>query len=390
MPDGMTTAQLASALCDPHNEPPAAIDWQSLLDDAEAHGVLPLLAGAANTAAWDPALLAMLRPTVAAHAATSMIREGELRTILDALAARGVRPVLFKGAHLAFAIYPSPDRRPHVDVDMLLERDDRHALDRCLRECGYELVPQVTGEVAFGQQQYWKVDPSGVGHTIDVHWRIANPLAFSNRITYSDLDREAMPVPRLGANARGPSIPLALLIACLHRTAHHGNSERLIWLYDIHLLASALDDIGWQSLMDLSSRRGLSAVVAAGLHRATEYFRTDVPSSVIERLHADRTNDEDVLDFLEGPRPRFDVAKSDWRRIPRWRDRSRFLREHLFPPASYIAQRYGTTSQIALPFLYGHRIVVGASKWALEWWRASIANRQSPISSRQSPIANRK
>jgi hypothetical protein len=312
-----------------------------------------------------------MRPALAAHAATSIVREVELRQVIDDLAAHGVRPFVFKGAHLAFTIYPSPDRRPHVDVDMLLKRADRQALDRCLRDRGYELVPQVTGDVAFGQQQYWKVDASGVGHTIDVHWRIANPLAFSDRITYSDLERDAMPVSRLGDHARAPSLPLALVIACLHRTAHHGNSERMIWLYDIHLLASALDDDGWQLVVDLSSRRGLSAVVMAGLERATEYFETEVPAEVTRRLGIDRTVEKDLLDFLEGPRPRLDVARSDWRRIHRWRDRSRFLREHLFPPASYIAHRYGTASHVALPFLYVRRIVTGAGKWALESWKSS-------------------
>ena len=369
MPEGLTAGQLALALRDPQGARPAASDWGALLVDAEAHGVVPLLAGAAATAPWDSRWISMLRSAHAAHAAASIIREKELRTVLEALAAHGVRPILFKGAHLAFASYRSPDRRPHVDVDMLLERDDRQALDRCLRDRGYELVPQVTGEVAFGQQQYWKVDASGLGHTIDVHWRIANPLAFSDRITYADLDRDAMPIPRLGAHARGPSLPLALLIACLHRTAHHGNSERLIWIYDIHHLASALDDSGWDSLVELASRRGLSAVLAAGLHRAAEYFHTNVPAGVTERLHADRTVDDDVLEFLEGPPPRFEVAKSDWRRIHHWRDRARFLREHLFPPANYIAHRYGTTSRVALPFLYVRRIVTGAGRWALEWLR---------------------
>ncbi len=369
MQEAMTIELLASALRGPHVSQPDASDWPSLLESAEAHGVLPLFTGAGIAAAWDSTLIAMLRPSLAAHAATSMAREIELREVLNALAAHGVRPFLFKGAHLAFAIYPSPDRRPHVDVDMLVRRDDREALDRCLRHRGYELVPQVTGDVAVGQQQYWKVDSSGVGHTIDVHWRIANPLAFSDRITYSDLERDAMSVPRLGEHACAPSLPLALVIACLHRTAHHGNSERLIWLYDIHLLAPALDEHGWDSVVELSSRRGLAAVVRSGLDRATEYFETAVPAGVPRRLAASRTDDEDLLEFLDGPRPRLDVARSDWRRISRWRDRSRFLREHLFPPATYIAHRYGTKSQVALPFLYVRRIVSGAGKWAMESWR---------------------
>lgn len=38
-------------------------------------------------------------------------------------------------------------------------------------------------------------------------------------------------------NAFAPAASDALQIACLHRGAHHRNSDLLIWLYDIHLLA---------------------------------------------------------------------------------------------------------------------------------------------------------
>jgi Uncharacterised nucleotidyltransferase len=369
MPPALTIRELASALCHPRNaQLRTAVEWPSLLADAEAHGIVPLLADAAAVGGWDSAVVALIRPAHAAHAAVSIVRERELRLVLDALDGHHVRPILFKGAHLAFTIYPSPDRRPHVDADLLVARDDLERVDRCLGDLGYELVPQVTGDVAFGQQQYWKIDTSGAGHTIDVHWRIANPRAFGDRLTYSDLARGATPVPRLGAHARGPSPPLALLVACLHRTAHHGTSHRLIWLYDIHLLASALAADEWHELVDLAAKRDLSAVLAAGLEHASAYFETPVPASVLEELRAASPADPDLLAFLDGPRPRFGVAASDWRRIHRWRDRSRFLREHLFPPARYMAHRYGTTSPAVLPLLYIRRILTGAGKWAVESW----------------------
>jgi hypothetical protein len=369
MPQALTDSQLASALRDPRGvELPADVDWTSTLADAEAHGILPLLADVATAGGWDFAAIALIRPALAAHAAVSIVRERELRRVLDAFAERRITPILFKGAHLAFAIYSSPDRRPHVDADMLIRREDRDAAEHCLVCLGYEPVPQVTGEWAFGQQQYWKTDASGAGHTVDVHWRIANPRAFADRLTYGDLAADSMPVPRLGPHACGPSVRLALLVACLHRTAHHGTSHRLIWLYDIHLLASRLTADDWLSLRDLAASRGLSAVLAAGLDHAAECFATPVPPAVLEMLRADSSTDADVLEFLEGPRPRLDVAASDWRRIPRWRDRTRFLRDHLFPPPSYMAHRYGTTSHAVLPLLYLRRILAGAGRWAAESW----------------------
>ena len=48
---------------------------------------------------------------------------------------------------------------------------------------------------------------------------------------------------------RGLSPVHALLVACIHRVAHHRGTERLIWLLDIHLLASRLEEREWTALV---------------------------------------------------------------------------------------------------------------------------------------------
>ncbi len=108
----------------------------------------------------------------------------------------------------------------------------------------------VTGDVAFTQFQLCRVDESGASHTLDIHWRIAVPKVFAERLTYDDLRRDAVAVPRLGPHALAPSLPLALVVSCLHRTAHHGTSTRLLWLYDIHLLAAALSERDWDLVVE--------------------------------------------------------------------------------------------------------------------------------------------
>jgi len=362
--DSLTETLLASALRGRAVPTPPRADWPALLASADEHGVLPLLADAAAAACWDRDILAAMRPSVAAETALAMLRERELRRVLASLAAAGMTPLLLKGAHLAFTLYPSPDRRPRLDTDLLIEEGDRDALKECLAALRYRPVPHVTGEVAFTQFQYRHVDESGASHTLDIHWRIAVPKAFADRLTYDDLRRDAVAVPGLGPHALAPSPPLALIVACLHRTAHHGTTTRLLWLYDIHLLAAALSGQDWELVVERAGLCGLTPVVAAGLEHAIARLGTVVPRHVLERLHAgDAATEPDVLVFLHGVPPQIQVAASDWRRIPGARARLRFLQEHLFPPASYMRHRYGISSRVVLPFLYVHRAVTGAVKW---------------------------
>jgi putative nucleotidyltransferase-like protein len=354
---------LAAALRGEGDLPPAS-QWNDLIESAEREGVLPLLADAAMAARWDPRFIAATKPFVAAEAALTIVRERELRRLLAGFDATSIKPLLIKGAHLAFTLYPSPDRRPRVDTDLLINEADRERASQALEALGYIRSATVSGDVAFAQAQYSRVDQSGAHHTIDVHWGVANPKAFRDRLTYDDLIEDAIAIPTLGPHACAPSAGFALLIACLHRTAHHGSCMRLVWLYDIHLLAAQLSDVEWDDTVTIAARRGLSATVTAGLDAASAMLGTTVPSDALDRLRLDAADtDPDVRAFLESHPAKIDVALSDWKRLDGWPARVRFLREHLFPSALYMRQHYNTSSSVALPFIYAHRIVAGGVRW---------------------------
>jgi hypothetical protein len=295
----------------------------------------------------------------------ALAQNRELRAVLDGLAAEGLPALVIKGAHLAMSHYPSPELRPRSDTDLLIREQDRAAVRACLGRLGYAPLPHVTGGVAFTQCQFWRIDRAGVRHGLDVHWRVANPRAFADRLTWDGLQRGRVSLPALGGHAFAPSAPHALMLACLHRTAHHDNSDRLIWLFDIRLLASAMSSGGWEAVADLSARTGLAGVVASGLRAAERKLRACVPPEVLKRLDGTAAGavEPDLQRFVEGRQSPLGVLFSDWRRLTGWRLRSAFLREHLFPPAEYMARKYRVDTRGALPFLYVHRLVAGCTRW---------------------------
>jgi hypothetical protein len=60
---------------------------------------------------------------------------------------------------------------------------------------------------------------------------------------------------------------------------------------------------------------------------------------------------------------KLDVLIDDVRMLPGWRARLMFLKEHLFPDAAYMRRTYANGSSAPILWLYGRRIVTGASKW---------------------------
>ena len=343
----------------------ARVDADLFCARAVDQGMLPLVADRLTGRTGVPArLLALLRKRADEAVATDLVREAELKELVAALDAAAVPAVFMKGSHLAYSHYPRPDLRPRIDTDVLIAADARARVDALLARRGYERSSKVTGELVTGQSFYVKRRDGVVVHALDVHWKVSTPLVFANVLSYDELMAGAVALPRLGGTARGPSDVHALLIACVHRVAHHQDSVvRLKWLYDVDLIARGLDDGGWKAFVALAVERKVAAVCRRSLERATEWFRTRVPEHVARELRIADAGAREVTAGYLTARPQAGALVDDLRTLGTWRQRGRLVRENLFPPADYMRRVYAPSSTMPLPALYVWRFLRGATKW---------------------------
>ena len=156
----------------------------------------------------------------------------ELARVLAELEAAGVKVLLVKGAALASSLYPEPSLRPRIDTDLLVPQESFDAADRVLRDAGYHAAPAVTtGDFVSHQVAYELRDRHGLSHVIDLHWKMLNPQSLADALPFGLLAEDAIQVRRQDLRASVPSHRASLLLACVHRLAHHQQQERLIWLY---------------------------------------------------------------------------------------------------------------------------------------------------------------
>jgi hypothetical protein len=324
------------------------------------------IGGADRPSAWR-ALEAALAPVVRDDAARELLRQRELVAVLAALADEGVWPILLKGAALAYSIYESPSLRPRLDTDLIIPRDRVERTRRVMGALGYHAPLQCDGELLFCQFPLERTDEYGLTHAFDVHWRISTQSMFAGILPFDALSARARPVPALGPHARVPCAADALLLACIHPAMHHRNALRLLWLFDIHLLASRLTAGDWQAFVDCAIAGRVSAVCEFQLRAAREVLNSPVPGNVIGRLRYD-ARDEPSAEYLEPDRTWIHEHLASLRGLTRWRDRVRLLREVAFPAPAYVLAR--SEHQMAwltaplLPYLYARRLVVGIWKVA--------------------------
>ena len=358
---------LAARFLSPHGPPSPLppIDAASFLATAAAEGVIGLLyaqvreTGAASRLPTD--LVDGLREGARRQAAMEIIQRVELQRIVAAVRARRLDVLLMKGASLAYDVYLDPAWRVRSDVDAFIRESDCEAVRGCLEELGYACTP-VAGRLVAYQFHAERRDDRGVRHLYDMHWKIANRQRFAGTVSFDELAAAAIPLPCLGAGARGFGRAHALWLACVHRAAHHYDQETLVWLYDVHLLTSALDAEGTAQFLALAERSAVRRICLRALRLARDRFGTSVPAAVIRALES-APEDEASAVFLRSDMRQIDVLVDDLRALPGWRSRLLLLKEVLFPAARYMRQIYAAGSSAPLAWLYTRRIAGGAFAW---------------------------
>jgi len=345
----------------------------AFIDTAHYHGVLPLLGAEfhrRNEAAnWPQEILAACAAAARAQAMFELAYRAAIGPVLEALGSAGAAPLLLKGAALAYSHYPSPALRPRADTDLLIPRDRQKETGRALARLGYTKGTSVEGELISYQATWSRSDPFGATHHLDIHWRINNSQILAKALDYDELMARAAPLPALGSNARALAPVHALLFACIHRAGHANapyfvegiaqtGGDRLIWLYDIHLLVARMSAEDLDLFTALAAAKHIKAICGDALRRTRECFATPIPAQVIDALNRPGPVEASAR-YLSGGRAR--QMLGDFLALEYWSDRGGWIRELAFPSADYMRSKYPDSASGWLPVLYARRALTGVA-----------------------------
>lgn len=333
----------------------AAPDWPVPLTDAEVralveHGVAPLVY--ARTA------LPPLRDEAIRAAAYEPLRASDLAEVLAELAARGIEALVMKGTALAYELYDAPELRPRSDTDLLVAQDALPRLRAAMVTLGFEENPSSGDEHGLRQAVFTRAP----GMVYDVHWAATNVPVFDAVLRFDDLRSRAIALPLLGTHARGLAHVDALLLACIHRVAHHHDSDRLIWLVDVALLRERMSREDHERFWRMAAAGRVVAVCARSIAVANEWLSRSPHDGAEEWLSSEElSREEPSRVFLDRAITHGGVMAASLRALP-WRARLQRLRQLAFPPAEFMRHRFGSRHRLLLPWLYGYRGLRGLTR----------------------------
>ncbi|HUF24473.1 MAG TPA: nucleotidyltransferase family protein [Vicinamibacterales bacterium] len=358
------TALLSALVFQPGRIDPGALvahDPRALADAAGLEQVVPLAlhgmhriqaAGAAVPAAH----LEAMRHAARRWTLYEALQRRAMADVLDRAA--GVPLLLFKGAALAYALYESPADRMRLDWDVLVEPSRALEAERALVAAGFRKDVKKPGRIRVRQHSYRR--DTGDGEcAVDLHTGVVNAPALADRVTFEELLGASLPLPGLHPAARGIAGADALVLACLHRLAHHPGEDRLVWDCDIRLLTQRLDE----RMTDVIARADAweaGPLVAYEVSRVAARAGDVLPEDTARAVETLAAQPSRLAAFIREDRSRGDDFMLDWRALG-WRDRAALVRETFLPDAAFVRAR--SPSRLPLPLLYIRRLAAGAAAW---------------------------
>src|SRR5262245_18624512 len=232
------------------------VNWQTLLEFGQQHGVRPLLHQSLRSVCWD----SVPRPTrldlgrfKRANVERNLSLTGELFRLLAAFRNSDIPIAAFKGPVLADSLYGDLSLREFSDLDVLIHKRDLLKAEELLLSCGYRAqFSDRDYRAAFlsyqGQYAFCHVQAR---NWLDLHWSLASKgMAFP-------LQSEEV-WSRLGhITIAGRTVPtfthddLALYLAA------HGTKDgwrRLLWVCDFARLLRRHRDLDWPVVLDRARR----------------------------------------------------------------------------------------------------------------------------------------
>ena len=264
------------------------IEWKTVLDLADRHGVLPLLTQALSDAPQHvaPDVISSLRQSYQTNVHKALFLSRELIRILDKLSAAGVEAMPYKGLALAEIVYGDIALRQAGDIDLLIRARDFARVRDALRELEY--VPHLNlssaAEVAYLESGYECAFDGPAGkNLIEVQWSI-QPRFYAVDVDMGSIFQRGVDVTVAGCAMKSPSMEDLFLILSLHAAKHLWG--RLIWICDLARL-SQLPILNWSLIGQQAEQLGIVRILRVSLILASHLSRAPIPSAADKYLPAE-------------------------------------------------------------------------------------------------------
>lgn len=268
---------------------PKNTDWQSVIEYAQHHRLIPLIYNHLNTHYSELVPIGVLDQFKKVNEQVvrqSLAQAAELKRIIPALNQNSIDAVILKGRALAKQLYGDISMRQSRDIDLLVRKSDVIKTDSILHDLGFNIANLKSGlplDSALGRRfirgrpelDYISKSRSTF---VDLHWHLSHSFhAFPVDMT------KLWSKMRLVENEYGQvhELPLSMhfIFLCYHGAKHHW--LRLHWLLDIAILINQ-GNLDWDYIIESAKQLGVLPAISLASILTNRFFNTPVPDLILQ------------------------------------------------------------------------------------------------------------
>lgn len=253
------------------------LDREVLVTNAARHGVSAMVADflAASKLTLPDATNQRLQSDARELISRGLRMRRLTLKVLDALASRGITPVLLKGAGLAERLYPEqPLARPASDVDVWVNGEELDEAGRALAGLGFS--EQHDPGLVDVAHEHHHVSWAGAEGLVELHFRLF--AGFGGRV-FDDASLRARLVKGVfhGRDVRWLQHEDEFIYLATHAANHA--FLRASWLVDLQRALARRGDFDWARMSAACRAAGFHSAVSAALWVLREALQTTLPSA---------------------------------------------------------------------------------------------------------------
>jgi Uncharacterised nucleotidyltransferase len=291
------------------------LDWEYLLEEAEANSITPLLERHLMAIAPDappPGAKEQLKTTSRANTVRCLYLSAELIKILALFHAQEIPALPYKGPVLAAQAYGDVALREFDDLDVILRQRDVAKAHEIILSLGYKakfdwiLSPDAGASLVPGEYNY-RDEPRHA--MVELHTEIT----LRHFPIKPDLDyfiARRAPVRLSDHEVLTFTAEDLLPMLCIHGSKDFW--ERFSWVADVSELIQSRPALDWDKVMRVCESLGAQRMLSLGLALANGVLQAPLPAEMLQRVQADRTAceiaDEIRRKLLSRPSQSFDAA----------------------------------------------------------------------------------
>ncbi|VAW36085.1 hypothetical protein MNBD_GAMMA01-1584 [hydrothermal vent metagenome] len=249
-----------------------------------------------------------------------------------------IRFIVFKGFAFTHLLYNHSNIRPYTDIDILINKNDYDRVYDILIKLNYHSYPSRCGKFVSFQNSFF--DSETPQTIIDLHWQINNRIEFHQYFPFKDLIKDAIRIKTREFEFHTLGTINAVIIGCFHYQAHRPKDRKHIWLYDLAILWSNMNEMEQATCINKAKQTMQLTIVQTTLMQIFHTFE----NCFANNLEDIEKQQEPTENYLLPRNKKITDINIRLKNIKGIKNKIKFLSEYIFQSHTYVQNRYNLNS----------------------------------------------